>query len=177
MKKTAIFLALVSTFAVTEAIAATTEMVVTSVEPIQKSVVRYQDVPYMESQCTNTNQRGTGLIERGVNGGFGSQEGLIGSVIGYGIGNEIGGGSGNDIAKVLGAVIGNKIGNTRAATKNSQCEMVTKYKREAYRETIVTGYYVTGDLFSNVHQGTTVTVERPMSPSIGSIVNVNYRVW
>lgn len=180
MKKTALFLALAGTFAVTDAVASTTEMVVTNVQPIQKTVTRYQDVPYNEQVCYRMQRNSDGLLEKVVDGGFGSTEGLVGGAIGYGIGNEIGGGSGNEIAKVLGTILGNKIGNNIANNKPSspqQCETRTTYKREAYQETITTGYKVTGDLFSNVHSGTRVTVERPNSPSIGSTIYVNFRVW
>lgn len=180
MKKTAIFLALAGTFAVTDAVASTTEMVVTNVQPIQKTVTRYQDVPYNEQVCYRMQRNSDGLLEKVVDGGFGSTEGLVGGAIGYGIGNEIGGGSGNEIAKVLGTILGNKIGNNIANNKPSspqQCETRTTYKRESYRETVTTGYKVTGDLFSNVHSGTQVTVERPHSPAIGSTIYVNYRVW
>ncbi len=180
MKKTAIFLALAGTFAVTDAVASTTEMVVTNVQPIQKTVTRYQDVPYNEQVCYRMQRNSDGLLEKVVDGGFGSTEGLVGGAIGYGIGNEIGGGSGNEIAKVLGTILGNKIGNNIANNKPSspqQCETRTTYRRETYQETIITGYKVTGDLFSNVHTGTRVTVERPNSPSIGSTIYVNFRVW
>ena len=180
MKKTALFLALAGTFAVTDAVASTTEMVVTNVQPIQKTVTRHQDVPYNEQVCYRMQRNSDGLLEKVVDGGFGSTEGLVGGAIGYGIGNEIGGGSGNEIAKVLGTILGNKIGNNIANNKPSspqQCETRTTYRRETYQETIITGYKVTGDLFSNVHTGTRVTVERPNSPSIGSTIYVNFRVW
>lgn len=144
---------------------------VVDVQPIFSNVVKYEQVPVIKSVCNNTRRDSQGLIERGVNGGFGSQEGLLGTVIGYGIGNEIGGGSGNDIAKVLGAVVGNKIGNNRAATKSSRCEMVETYEEQAFWAKDVTSYTVSVDVGGSIY-----TVNRRAEPAIGSAIRVNVSV-
>lgn len=154
----------------TSALAETARVI--DVEPIFGNVVKTETVPVIKSVCTDAGRRnGKGLIERGVNGGFGSQEGLLGTVIGYGIGNEIGGGSGNEIAKVLGAVVGNKIGNSRAATKNSQCEMVETVETHRYYARDIVSYNVDVELGDEIY-----TVRRKQEPMLGDYIRVSVNV-
>ena len=174
MKKLAILTAVAGVFVATEVHAQSIEMTVTDVNPIYKTVQRYEDVPFTETVCYRYQRNSEGLLEKVVDNGFGSTQGLIGAGVGVAIGEKIGGGSGNDAAKIVFGLIGNKIGNDiaqRSAPKTS-CEEVTTYHRNTYHETVVTGYNVTGTV-----NGQTVTVERPHQPAIGSSVSVRLRVW
>ena len=90
MKKLAIAVGILAIS--TSALAETARVI--DVEPVFGNVVKTETVPVIKSVCYDAGRRNSkGLIEKGINSGFGSQEGLLGSVIGYGIGNEIGGGS------------------------------------------------------------------------------------
>ena len=174
MKKLAILTAVAGVFVATEVQAQSIEMTVTDVNPIYKTVQRYEDVPFTETVCYRYQRNSEGLLEKVVDNGFGSTQGLIGAGVGVAIGEKIGGGSGNDAAKIVFGLIGNKIGNDiaqRSAPKTS-CEEVTTYHRNTYHETVVTGYNVTGTV-----NGQTVTVERSHQPAIGSSVSVRLRVW
>lgn len=174
MKKLAILTAVAGVFVATEVQAQSIEMTVTDVNPIYKTVQRYEDVPFTETVCYRYQRNSEGLLEKVVDNGFGSTQGLIGAGVGVAIGEKIGGGSGNDAAKIVFGLIGNKIGNDiaqRSAPKTS-CEEVTTYHRNTYHETVVTGYNVTGTV-----NGQTVTVERPHQPAIGSSISVRLRVW
>jgi uncharacterized protein YcfJ len=175
MKKKAIALGVLAGFLAIEAEAASTQMEVTSVQPLYKTVTRYENVPYTETVCYRYQQNSRGLLEKVVDNGFGSQEGMVGTAIGYGIGNEIGGGSGNEIAKVVGALIGNRIGNNINERKNVDhrtCEDVTKYQRQSFQESVVDGYNVSGTV-----NGLPVTVKRNYQPVVGDTITVNVRVW
>ena len=114
-----------------------------------------------------------GALEKIVDNGFGSMQGLIGAGIGVAIGEQIGSGSGNDAAKVVMGLIGNKVGNNIALEKEGKtsCEEVTTYHRNVYHETIVSAYNVTGKI-----NGQIVTVQRPDKPLIGSSITVQLRV-
>ena len=174
MKKLAILTAVAGVFVATEVQAQSIEMTVTDVNPIYKTVQRYEDVPFTETVCYRYRRNSEGLLEKVVDNGFGSTQGLIGAGVGVAIGEKIGGGSGNDAAKIVFGLIGNKIGNDiaqRSAPKTS-CEEVTTYHRNTFHETVVTGYNVTGTV-----NGQTVTVERPHQPAIGSSISVRLRVW
>lgn len=151
----------------TTALAAEEAMVV-DVQPVFGNVLKTETVPVIKSVCTQ--RESSGLVERGINGGFGSQEGLLGAVIGYGIGNEIGGGSGNEIAKVVGAVVGNKIGNNRAATKG-QCEMVETVETQRYYAKDIVAYNVDVQLGDGIY-----TVRRTQEPYIGEYIRVSVNV-
>lgn len=174
MKKLVLFTAVAGVFLTAEAQAQSIEMTVTDVNPIYKTVQRYEDVPYTETVCYRYQRNSQGLLEKVVDGGFGSTGGLIGTGVGVAIGENIGGGSGNDAAKIIFGLIGNKIGNDIALKKapNTSCEEVTSYHRNTFHETIVTGYNVTGEI-----DGRSFTVERPHQPSIGSTIQVSLRVW
>jgi len=164
MKKLALALGIValSTTAVAE------QALVVDVQPVFGNVVKTETVPVIKSVCTQRD--GRGWVEKGVNGGFGSQEGLLGAAIGYGIGNEIGGGSGNEIAKVLGAVVGNKIGNNRAANKGS-CEMVETVETQRYYAKDVIAYKVDVEVGDSIY-----TVRRKKEPYIGQYIPVRVSV-
>lgn len=178
MKKGIIISALVgSTMFAAEANANPTQLYVTDVNPIYKTVTRYQDVPYTETVCYRYQRNSRGLLEKVVDTGFGSTGGLIGAGVGVAIGDKIGGGGGNDAAKIVGALIGNKIGNSIAEknSNNRTCEEQTNYVREPYQETITTGYNVTGNLGDR--NGPMASVQRDRAPNVGSIISVQVRVW
>ena len=174
MKKLALLTAVAGVFITAEAQAQSIDMTVTDVNPIYKTVQRYEDVPHTETVCYRYRRNSQGLLEKVIDNGFGSTQGLIGAGVGVAIGENIGGGSGNDAAKIIFGLIGNKIGNDIALNKapNTSCEEVTTYHRNTFHETVVTGYNVTGTV-----NGQTVTVERPHQPSIGSTISVRLRVW
>jgi uncharacterized protein YcfJ len=153
----------------TSALAETARVI--DVEPIFGNVVKTETVPVIKSVCYDAGRRNSkGLIEKGINSGFGSQEGLLGTVIGYGIGNEIGGGSGNEIAKVLGAVIGNKVGNTRAATKG-HCEMVETVETQRFYAKDIIAYNVDVQLGNEIY-----TVRRKQEPMLGDYIRIRVSV-
>lgn len=167
MKKLAIAVGILAIS--TSALAETARVI--DVEPVFGNVVKTETVPVIKSVCYDAGRRnGRGLIEKGINSGFGSQEGLLGSVIGYGIGNEIGGGSGNEIAKVLGVVVGNKIGNNRAATKG-HCEMVETVETQRYYAKDIVSYNVHVELGDEIY-----TVRRKREPMLGEYIRVRVSV-
>ena len=174
MKKLVLLTAVAGLVFTAEAQSQTIYMTVEDVKPVYKTVQRYEDVPVTETVCYRYQRNSEGLLEKVVDGGFGSTQGLIGTAIGVGIGENVGGGSGNDAAKIIFCLIGNKIGNDIALKNSSKtsCEEVTSYHRNTYHETVVTGYNVTGTV-----NGHTVTVQRPHEPRIGSEVTVRLRVW
>jgi uncharacterized protein YcfJ len=177
MKKSMIFTALLATTLTAEVSANPNQLYVTDVNPIYKTVTRYQEVPYTETVCYRYQRNPQGLLEKVVDGGFGSTGGLIGAGIGVAIGDKIGGGSGNDAAKVIGGLIGNRIGNnvSNSNSGNKTCEEVTNYVREPYQETVITGFNVTGNLGDR--DGPLATVQRNREPTIGSTISVQVKVW
>ena len=122
MKKTLISLGLVAV----SGLAMADDAFVLDTSPKFESQIRYETVPQTYVQCGGNPRSPRGVVERGVNGIFGSTEGLIGAALGTAIGNEIGGGSGKVAGNVLGAVLGNKIGNNRALAKAEVCTEVSK---------------------------------------------------
>lgn len=148
-------------------------MIVEDTAPIYKTIQRYEDVPFTETVCYRYMRNSKGALEKIVDNGFGSMQGLIGAGIGVAIGEQIGSGSGNDAAKVVMGLIGNKVGNNVALEKEGKtsCEEVTTYHRNVYHETIVSAYNVTGKI-----NGQIVTVQRPNKPLIGSSITVQLRV-
>jgi uncharacterized protein YcfJ len=167
MKKTLISLGLVAV----SGLAMADDAFVLDTSPVLESQVRYETVPQTFVQCGGNPRSPKGVVERGVNGIFGSTEGLIGAALGTAIGNEIGGGSGNEAAKVLGAVLGNKIGNNRAVARAEVCTEVTKNVQREYTEQVVVGYNVLVDI-----NGTEHWVYRNFQPGVGSYIPVQVSV-
>lgn len=174
MKKLALSsaVAVATLFIATDIQAQQIEMIVDDVNPVYKTVQKYEDVPHTETVCYRYQRNSEGLLEKVVDGGFGSTGGLIGAGVGVAIADEIGNGS--DAAKILFGLIGNKIGNDISLKKapKTSCEEVTTYHRNTFYETIITGYNITGKV-----NGQTVTVERPHQPRIGSSIVLRLRVW
>jgi len=161
-------------FVAVEANAGMGTLVVTDVNPVFKTVTRYENVPYTETVCYVMRRNSRGLLEKVVDNGFGSTGGLVGAGVGVAIGEKIGSGSGNDAAKIIGGLIGNKIGNdiSERNNKNRTCEEVTQYKRERYTEELIDGYNITGTVGDSF-----ATVKRPYMPKIGEEIRVNVKVW
>tara|TARA_B100000212_G_C27372717_1_gene533292 strand:+ start:1950 stop:2459 length:510 start_codon:yes stop_codon:yes gene_type:complete len=139
--------------------------------PKFESQIRYETVPQTFVQCGGNPRSPRGVVERGVNGVFGSTEGLIGAAIGTAIGNEIGGGSGNEAAKVIGAVLGNKIGNNRAIARAEVCTEVTKNVQRQYTEQVIVGYNVKVGVNGSEHW-----IYRNFQPQVGSYIPVQVSV-
>ena len=100
---------------------------------------------------------------------------MVGTGVGVAIVDELGG---NDAAKIIGGLLGNKIGNDFSEKKSknkNNCELVTKHKRQAYTETIVDHYRVTGTLGDVI--GPVATVRRNFEPMEGDEIRVNVKVW
>ena len=142
-KKIGIFAIVVaSLFVATEIEASQTTLHVTDVKAISKNVTKYDYVPYTEEVCYVYRRNSRGVLEKIVDNGFGSTGGMVGTGVGVAIVDELGG---NDAAKIIGGLLGNKIGNDISEKNNkdkSNCELVTKHKRQAYTETIVDHYRV-----------------------------------
>jgi len=167
MKKTVLALALSAS---TTVLAQGVELRVLDVDPVMRDVTRYHTVVETRKVCYREN-RSSGLLERVVDGGFGSTEGLIGAGVGVAIGDKIGGGRGNDAAKIIGGLIGNKIGNNVANNRRSQCEFEDVERREPYRTQEISSYRITVEM-----EGSTFVVNRPFAPSVGDYIPVSLRV-
>ena len=167
MKKTVLALALTASSAV---LAQGVELRVIDVDPVFRDVTRYHTVVETRQVCYREN-RSNGLLERVVDGGFGSTEGLIGTAAGVAIGDKIGGGGGNDAAKIIGGLIGNKIGNSVANNRNNRCEFEDVERREPYRTQEISSYRVTVEM-----EGSSFVVNRPFEPRIGDYIPVTLRV-
>ena len=145
---------------------------VVDVYPQTQEQARYESVPTQQLVCGYEAQRnGTGYIERGVNGIFGSTEGLLGTAVGVAIGDKIGGGSGNEAAKVIGGVLGNKVGNNISRNRDENCREVTRMVQQRYTETVVTGYNVLVEL-----DGEQYWVKRNYEPQVDSYIPVRVTV-
>lgn len=176
-KKIGIFAIVVaSLFVATEIEASQTTLHVTDVKAISKNITKYDYVPYQEEVCYVYRRNSRGVLEKVVDNGFGSTEGMVGTGVGVAIVDELGG---NDAAKIIGGLLGNKIGNDIAENKlkkkSNNCELVTKHKRQAYTETIVDHYRVTGTLGDVI--GPEATVRRNFEPMLGDEIRVNVKVW
>lgn len=167
MKKTVLAIALTAS---TAAMAQGVQLKVVDVDTNFKNVTRYHTVVETRKVCYREN-RSNGLLERVVDGGFGSTEGLIGTGIGVAIGEKIGGGRGNDAAKIIGGLIGNKIGNNVADNRNNRCEFEDVERREPYTVQEVSDYTVTVEM-----EGTTFQVRRPYMPRVGDYIPVSLQV-
>ena len=168
MKKSLIALGLIA--ASGPALAA--DAYVVDVNPILHEQVRYENVPTQQLVCGYQAQRdSSGYVERGVNGIFGSTEGLLGAAFGTAIGDKIGGGSGNEAAKVIGGVLGNKVGNNIAYKKGETCKEVTKIVQQSYTETVITGYNVLVEL-----DGDTYWIRRNYEPQLDTFIPVRVSV-
>jgi len=143
---------------------------VVNVDPVYKNVTRYQTVVETRKVCYREN-RSNGLLERVVDGGFGSTEGLIGTAAGVAIGDKIGGGRGNDAAKIIGGLIGNKIGNDIADSKRAQCEFEDIERQEPYTVQEISNYRVTVEM-----EGSQFVVTRQYQPRVGDYIPVSLRV-
>jgi len=143
---------------------------VVGVDPVYRDVTRYQTVVETRQVCYRENQS-NGLLERVVDGGFGSTEGLIGTAAGVAIGEHIGGGRGNDAAKIIGALIGNKVGNSIADSKRGTCEYEDIQRQEPYTVQEISNYRVTVEM-----EGSQFVVTRQYQPRIGDYIPVSLRV-
>ena len=161
---------LIALFAACSVNAQGVNLKVISVDPVYKNVTRYQTVTETRKVCYRENQS-SGLLERVVDGGFGSTEGLIGAGVGVAIGSEIGGGRGNDAAKIIGGLIGNKIGNDIANNKRNQCEYEDVQRREPYTVREISNYRITVEM-----ENSQFTVTRPYQPRVGDYIPVSLQV-
>ena len=143
---------------------------VVAVDPIYQTVTRYQTIVETRKVCYRENQS-NGMLERIVDGGFGSTEGLIGAAAGVAIGDKIGGKGDNDAARVIGGLIGNKIGNNVADSKRNRCEYEDVERREPYTAQEIANYRVTVEM-----QGSTFSVTRSYQPRVGDYIPVSLRV-
>jgi uncharacterized protein YcfJ len=168
MKKTVLAIALA--VSATSAFAQGVELRVVDVDPVYKNVTRYHTVVETRKVCYRE-RRSDGLLEKIVDGGFGSTEGLIGTGIGVAIGSEIGGGRGNDAAKIIGGLIGNRVGNNVARSNNNRCEFEDVERREPYTTQEISSYQVTVEM-----EGSTFNVNRPFRPQVGDYIPVQLRV-
>jgi len=135
---------------------------------------------YNQDRYANNGRRpnSRGLLEYGVNGGFGSTGGLIGTATGVAIIDELGG---NDAAKILGGLLGNKIGNDisdkkRRSNHNNKngvhCEMVTRVVYVRQQQNVLSHYVVTVTDGYNEYD-----INRQAAPFIGETIRVNVSVW
>lgn len=168
MKKIALTIGLValSTTALAE------QALVVDVDPIFGKTIQYEDVPVMKEVCKNNRYRDSnGLLEKGVDGGFGSTQGLIGTAAGVAIVDELGG---NDAAKIIGGLLGNKIGNDfkdKKKHRGALCWQEQTVERQSYWARTVTGYNVDVDLNGSIY-----TVRRKREPYIGEYIRVGVTV-
>ena len=165
-------------FCATPAAAETIHAKVLSSSPIYKSVVTYvpQQVCMDEVVSHNTqnqyNHNG-GIINSGVNGIFGSTQGMIGATIGGVIGNEIGGGSGRDIARGVGIILGSQIGNQRQQRSSTRygSQTIQKVCRTVTTQGVeqrIDGWNVMLDV-----NGRSVSMYSPYQPGEYMSINVN----
>ena len=76
MKKTTLALTLALAVSTTSALGEGVELRVLNVDPVYRNVIRYHTIVETKKVCYREN-RSNGLLERVVDGGFGSTEGLI----------------------------------------------------------------------------------------------------
>lgn len=164
------YIAAIALLLATSANAQGVSLKVVGVDPVYRDVTRYQTVVETRKVCYREN-RSNGLLERVVDGGFGSTEGLIGTAAGVAIGSEIGGGRGNDAAKIIGGLIGNKIGNDIADSKRAQCEFEDIERQEPYTVQEISNYRVTVEM-----EGSQFVVTRQYQPRVGDYIPVSLRV-
>ena len=142
-------------------------MEVVNVTPNYRTVTRYQTVVETMEVCYRVNEF-NGMLERIVDGSFGSTEGLVGTVAGAAIGDVIGGGGDNTTVKVIGGVIGNKIGNNIADKRNNTCKYEDITRKEPYNVQEMVSYHVVVKSDNSQY-----TVVRPYSPTIGERIKVS----
>ena len=84
MKKIALTsaVAIASIFIATDIQAQQIEMIVEDVNPVYKTVQKYEDVPHTETVCYRYQRNSEGFLEKVVDNGFGSTGGLIGAGVG-----------------------------------------------------------------------------------------------
>lgn len=138
--------------------------------------VTEQQCVNMDNYANNGRRNSRGLLEKGVDGGFGSTGGLIGTATGVAIIDEFGG---NDVAKILGGILGNKIGNDisdKRSNRNIQngvhCEMVTRVKYVRQQQRVLSHYLITVTDGYNEYN-----IKRQSQPFIGDTIRVNVSVW
>ena len=170
MKKTTLALTLALAVSTTSALGEGVELRVLNVDPVYRNVIRYHTIVETKKVCYREN-RSNGLLERVVDGGFGSTEGLIGTGVGVAIGERIGGGSGNDAAKIIGGLIGNKIGNNVADKNRRRCEFEDIERREPYTAQEISNYRVTVEM-----EGSKFIVSRSFQPRVGDYISVRLQV-
>jgi hypothetical protein len=170
------------------AFASSTLMEVVGVQDVYKTRTVNVPVQIEEQQCVNRShnsgydnsnwggRQSDGLLEKGVDGLFGSTGGLIGTATGVAIIDEFGG---NDVAKILGGILGNKIGNDisdKRSNRNIQngvhCEMVTRVKYVRQQQRVLSHYLITVTDGYNEYN-----IKRQSQPFIGETIRVNVSVW
>lgn len=149
-----------------------TQMEVVGVQPVYKSRAVQVPVQFDEEVCYSMRRNSQGVLEKVVDGGFGSTRGLVGTAAGVAIVDELGG---NDAAKIIGGLLGNKIGNNMDNKRNQsrqRCEIttVTKYERK-YEEFL--DYY----LISVTDDVNEYKIKRNRAPNVGEYIRVNVKVW
>jgi uncharacterized protein YcfJ len=169
MKKIALTIGLIalSTTAIAE------QALVVDVEPVYGKSIQHEDVVVMKEVCKDNRgfRDSNGLLERGVDGGFGSTQGLIGTAAGVAIVDELGG---NDAAKIIGGLLGNKIGNDFKEKKKRSgalCWQEQVVERQSYWAKTITGYKVDVELGNSIY-----TVRRKNEPYIGQYLPVRVSV-
>ena len=171
------------------AFASSTLMEVVGVQDVYKTRTVNVPVQIEEQQCVNRShnsgydnsnwggRQSDGLLEKGVDGLFGSTGGLIGTATSVAIIDELGG---NDAAKILGGLLGNKIGNDISHKKQQKrnhsqgamhCEMVTRTKYERHSEEYLDYYLVSVTDGHNEYR-----VRRNRAPQVGYDITVNITV-
>lgn len=170
MKKLAIGLGIValSTTAMAE------DARVVGIEPVFGQTVQWEEVPVTKQVCEGLpKHKSDGLLEKGVDAGFGSTGGLIGTAAGVAIIDEFGG---NDAAKIIGGLLGNRIGNDISEQKRRnraeiECYQVETFERQRYYAKTITGYKVDVEIGDSVY-----TVRRKKEPYIGQYIPVRVSV-
>lgn len=147
---------------------------VVGVQPVFGQTVQWEDVPVTKEVCEGvTKHNSDGLLEKAVDGGFGSTGGLLGTAAGVAIVDELGG---NDAAKIIGGLLGNKIGNDINQNKRKNrpgvvCYQVESIERQSFYAKTITGYKVDVEVGDSIY-----TVRRKKEPYIGQYIPVRVSV-
>ena len=149
--------------------AQTVSLKVTNVTPNYRTITEYHTIIETKEVCYRVNES-NGVLERIVDGSFGSTEGFVGTAAGAAIGDVIGGGGDNTAVKIIGGVIGNKVGNNIADKKRNTCEYIDVERKEPYNVQVISDYNVTVNF-----DGQPFTVRRPYQPKIGQRIEVDMR--
>jgi uncharacterized protein YcfJ len=148
-----------------------TQMEVVGVQPVYKSRAVQVPVQFDEEVCYSMRRNSQGVLEKVVDGGFGSTRGLVGTAAGVAIVDELGG---NDAAKIIGGLLGNKIGNDFKEKKKRSgalCWQEQVVERQSYWAKTITGYKVDVELGDSIY-----TVRRKKEPYIGQYLPVRVSV-